>query len=102
MTPFPHRLVHGLGESEIDRPGEELLRAVDTPRSQQLLRANQTQQIALFAAQQVLSAFTAGRRQIGRLDFAATGVIRQYRGVLVIGMGGNHQDTAQYVEFIER
>jgi hypothetical protein len=48
-----------LGVAEIDRSREELLGAVDAARSQQFLRADKAQQVALFGSDQVLPALTS-------------------------------------------
>src|SRR6266545_7570279 len=52
--------------AEIDRPGEELLAAVDAPRVEQLLRAQNAEQITLFVANEILSAVPSGHRQVRR------------------------------------
>ena len=102
MAPFGKVSSAVLRESEVDGAREELLGAVDAPRGQQFLRADQPEQIALFGTDQVLAAFAAGQRKIARAHVPAARVIGQNRGILIVGMRGDHQHAAQYVQLFER
>ena len=64
--------------------------------------ADQPQQIALLRADQVLTTFAAGEREVGRAHVAAARVIGQNGGVLVVGMGGYHQNAAHSIELLQR
>ena len=63
---FSKRFLRSLGEAEVDRAREELFGAVDPAGSQQLLRADHAQRIALLGANQILAAFAARERQDSR------------------------------------
>ena len=101
-APFLETFLGRFGESEIDGAGEELFRAVDTPGREQLLGANDAELVALFGADEVLTALAAGQREIAGAHFSTTRQIGEQRGVFVIGMRGNHEHAADDVEAIER
>ena len=105
MRSCPHfckRLVGGAGESEIDGAGEELLGAIDLPRGQQFLRADDAELRTLFGADQVLAAFAARQREIRGAHVAAAREVGEYGGTLVVGVGGDVQHGAQFVELVQR
>ncbi len=102
MAPLGDGLVGGFREAEVDGAREELLRAIDAAGVQQLLRANQPQRRALLRAEHVLAAFPAGHRKIRRAHVASLGEIRQQLAALVVGMGGDGQHRAQFVQLQQR
>src|SRR5436305_13770304 len=65
-APFFQCLGRGLTETEVDRAGEELLRPVNLAGVQEFLGTDDTQFSALFRADEVLSALSAGHRKIRR------------------------------------
>ena len=65
--PEAQRLVERSREAEVVGAREILARAVDPPRAQQFLRPDQTERNAEVAADQVLTTFAAGQRQVGHL-----------------------------------
>ncbi len=50
------RLLGRLRVAEVDRAGEELLAAVDAPRREQLMRADDAERFPLLGADEVLAA----------------------------------------------
>ncbi len=100
-APFLESFLRSLSESEVDSAGEKLLRAVDTPGCQQLLRADHSQGIALFSANQILAAFAASERKIAGPNFAAARQVGEQRGVLVVGMRRDHQNAPHHVQPVE-
>ena len=92
----------GLGESEVDGAREELLRAVDFPRRQQFLRANHSQRGALLRSDEILAAFAASQRKIRGAHVASAREVREHRRLLVVRMGGDHEDRAEVVQPGER
>ena len=76
-------------------------RAVDSTGCQQFLRSNYAQQLALFGADQVLAALAASEREISGPDLPAPGKIGQQGGVLVVGVRGDHQGTADHVQLVQ-
>ena len=71
------RFLGRLREAEINRPGEVLFASVNAPRGQQFLGPDHAHFVALFAADQVLPAFSAGQSKIGRSYVASPGQISQ-------------------------
>ena len=105
MRSCPHflqRLVGGARESEIDGAGEELLGAVDLPRGQQFLRADDAELRALFGADQVLAAFAARQRKICRAHVPAAREVGEHGGTLVVRVGRDVQHRSQFVELVQR
>ena len=91
-----------LRESEIDGAREELLRAVDLARRQQLLRANDAELRALFGTDQVLPAFTARQRKVRRAHVPSAREVGEHRGALVVGVRGDVQYRAQFIQLVQR
>ena len=60
------------------------------------------QRIALFGANQILTAFAAGERQITRPDPAPARQVSQQRCVLIVRVRRDHQNAAHHVQPIER
>ena len=101
LAPDPQRLVGALRETEVARAGEELLRAVDPARRQQLLRPDEAQRRPLLGADQVLPAVAARDRQIGRAHERAVGQVGEQRRVLVVGVGRDVEDAAGDAELAQ-
>ena len=98
VPPLAQGLLHGPGETEVDRAREKLPGAVDLARRQQLLGANQAELRALLGADQVLATLTTGRRKISRAHVPAPGKIGQHARALVVRMGADHKHRAHFVE----
>ena len=81
----------GLGESEIVGPGEELGGAIQPSSREQLFAAEQPQRFAQFASDQVLSTLSPIQRQIPGLGTHASDQDREQLGILIVGVGGDHQ-----------
>jgi hypothetical protein len=101
-APFLETFLGRFGESEIDGAREELFRAVDTPGREQLLGTNDAELVALFGADEVLTAFASRQREVAGAHFSTTRQIGEQCGVFVVGMRGNHEHAADDVEAIER
>ncbi len=101
VSPFLEGFLGGLGEAEVDGAREKLLRAIDSAGCQQLLRSDHAQRIALFRADQILAALAARKREISGPDLPAAGEVGQQRGVFVVGVRGDHQGTADYIQLVQ-
>jgi len=99
--PDLERLVGALRVAEVDRPREELLGAVEAPRAQQLVRADDAEQFAGLRPDEVLAAVAAGQREVAGPHLAAVGQPRQEGGVLVVGVGRHVQGAAHHAEPLE-
>src|ERR1700693_4440610 len=64
VAPNGERFLRRLRVAEVDGPCEVLLASVDAPRGEKLLRAEDAEQLALFVADEVLSAVAARHRQV--------------------------------------
>ena len=69
------------------------MRAVDPAGRQQLLRADHTQRVTQFVADQVLPAVATREREIRRLHVLPPRQPREKPRVLVVRMRADHQDT---------
>src|SRR5437016_8562991 len=58
----------GLGKAEVERAREILVRAVDAPRRQQFIRADDAERFAELVSNEVLAAVPAVERKVGGLD----------------------------------
>ena len=76
VAPDAEGLFGRLGEAEVNGAREELLRAVDATRGQKLLRAHESEQLALLRAEKVLAAVAARERKIGRAHASTAREIR--------------------------
>jgi hypothetical protein len=101
LPPDPQRLLGALREAEVAGPGEELLAPVDAPRRQELLRPDQAQGRPLLCADQVLSAVAARDREIPGSHQLPVGQVRDERGVLVVGVGGDIEDAADHAQLAQ-
>src|SRR5947207_15594575 len=71
LWPVLPRLVGGLRESKVVLSSEILMRAVNPPRREQLLRPDNAERFAELVANEILSAIAARERHIGCLDALA-------------------------------
>ncbi len=91
-----------LRESEVVRPGEELLAVIDPPRGQKFLRADDAELLAQLRSDQVLAAIAARHREIRRIVKRAVRPIRDQPGILVIGMRRDVEHAAEHIQLFER
>ena len=84
-------LVQRLGVAEVVGAGEVLPGAVEPAGGQQLLGPDEPQRLAQLRPDQVLAALTPVEREIGRLRPHAAHQDGQQLGVLVVGMGADHE-----------
>src|SRR3954462_13627880 len=84
MTPLLARLFDAERESEVHRPREVLLRAVEPMNRQQLFGPQHPERLKDLRADLILSAVTASRRYQRRAHPAAVAHDREQRVVLVI------------------
>jgi hypothetical protein len=102
VVPEAQRLLGRLGEAEIDGAGEELPPAVDAPRRQQLLRADEAQKIADLGTDQVLSAVAARHREVTRVRQPPLAEVGDEAGVLVVRVGGHVEHARQDAQLLQR
>ncbi len=98
---FCERLVGSLGVAEIDRPGEELLGAVDPAGGEELLRADHAEEIALFVADEVLPAVASGEREITGAHQLLVLEPCEHGRVLVVGMRRHEEHRAHDGELLQ-
>jgi hypothetical protein len=95
-VPDRQRLGRRLGVAEVAGAGEKLLGAVDAAGGEQLLGADEAEQRPLLGADQVLAAIAARQRQVGGAQQALAVQVGQKPRVLVVGVGGDIKDVADY------
>src|SRR5262249_38055753 len=86
VSPVLHRFFGGAREAEVDGAREELLRAIDLPGVQQLLRADDAHLRALLTADQILPALAARERKIRSAHVPPAREVREHSCALIIGM----------------
>src|SRR5207248_5135012 len=91
--PEAERLLGRLGVAEVVGASEKLLRAVELARREQLLGPDDSQLGPELLADQVLTTFAAGERQIGGLRAHAARQEDEELCVFVVGMRADHQDA---------
>ena len=96
--PQPQCFVDALRVAEVERAGEELLPAVQRACGEQLARADDAEAFVQPWPDQVLSAFAPAERQVRGLGSHSAREGGEQAGVLVIGVGGDHQDALHAVE----
>src|SRR5947208_4571759 len=99
--PEAQGFVDRLGIAEVVRAREELAGAVDPPGGEQLLRADDAELGAELGADQVLSPFAAGERQIGHLSAEPPGEEGDQIRVLVVGVRPDHEDALVGAELLQ-
>ena len=100
--PLGERLVRGLGEPEVDGPGEELLAAVDGARRHQLVAADDAQPFPQLRADEILASLASRQRQIGGAHTHAAREGGDRVGVLVIRVRGDHQHPLDAVQLAQQ
>lgn len=101
VAPDGKRLLWSLGEAEVGAAGEVLLGAVQVPRGQELLGADEGQAVAQFGPDEVLTAPAPGHGEVGRAHLGALGEGGEGRRVLVVGVGRDVQHRAQHLELVQ-
>jgi hypothetical protein len=91
-----------LGETEVVGAGEVLARPVQRSGREQLLGAKDSERRPELVPDQVLPSLTAGQREVRRLGPHSAREHREQLGVLVIGVGGDHEDAPGVTEESER
>ena len=84
--------------AEVARAAEELAAPVDRPRGQELLGADDAEQIAKLGADHVLAAVPAGERQVRGPVVPAPGKVGDQLRVLVVGMRRDVEDAPEHAE----
>src|SRR6185369_8524215 len=79
VAPDGERFVRTFGETEVEGAGEHLLRAVNAPRREQLLRADHAEELALFIADEILPAVAARQREVAGAVEAIVRPVRKER-----------------------
>ena len=87
-----------LGEAVVEGVAEVLLRAIEAPRLQQLLGANDAERVEQFRADDVLAAFAAVQRNVGHTCMIAARCSRDERRVLVIRMRARMQHARRRLQ----
>ncbi len=75
--------------------------SVDAPGGEKLLGAEDSQRVALLAAEQILAPFAAGQGQVGGAHVQSAGKIGQKRRIFVIGMSSDHHDAAECIQALQ-
>ena len=101
LAPLGEGFLVALGEPEVPRPREKLLSAVDAPRGEEFLRADDAQRVTQFRANEVLAPFPAREGKIAD----AHGAFLRHAGdelcVLVVGMCGDVEHAAAFAELAQ-
>ena len=98
LRPVPERLCGRLREAEVICAREELSCAIDAPRGEQLLSANDAECFTKFVADGVLSAVAARERQVCDIGACAACQPAEQLCVFIIGMGADHEDACRGAE----
>jgi hypothetical protein len=85
-------LLQRLGVAEVVGAGKELPRAVEPPGGQQLLGPDQAERLTQLRPDEVLPALTAVEGQVRGLGPHAAHQHGEELGVLVVGVGADHED----------
>ena len=102
VSPDLQRFIGTLRVAEVDGAREELFAPVDAPRGQQLLCADDAEELALFIAEKILAAVAPRHGKIRSAHEAIVGEPGVERGVFVVGMRRDLQRAADDGEFLER
>src|SRR5439155_11578102 len=92
------RLGWVLREAEIDRPREELPSAVESPRREQFLRADDAELFAELRPQDILPAVAARDGEIRRSIPVAAREVRDELRVLIVLMRRDVEHAAHFAE----
>ena len=101
VTPLLEGFLRRLGEAEIDRAREKLLRPVDSSRGQQLLGADHSQRVPLLGANQILAALAPRQRKISGAHVSPPRQVCQQRRVLIVRMRRDHQRASHNVQAVQ-
>ena len=93
LVPFRLGLGQRFREAVVECAREELLAAVEPPRLQQFLGANDTKRVEQLRPDDVLPALAACQRQIRDARVVASCRPRHERRVFIIGMGARVEDA---------
>ena len=99
--PEPERFLGGFGKPEVVCPGEELPRAIQLTRREQLFGTNDPQRGTELGPDQVLTPFAAREREIGGLRAPAARQQHEQLRVLVVGVRTDHQDALVAAELAQ-
>src|SRR5690606_17435909 len=102
LVPQRRGFLPRLREAVVERAREELLAAVERPRLQQLLGADDAERVEELGADEVLSTLAAVERQVGHARVVAAGDAGDERRVLVVGMRARVQGAGRRLEAFER
>ena len=94
VPPFLDRFFDAEREPEVDRPREELLRAVEAVHGEELLGPQDAERLKQLGADLVLAAVAARRGHEHRAHTLAEAQHRQQRVVLIVGMRGRLHERA--------
>ena len=100
VVPDAHALFGRLRKPEIDCSCEELFGVVDASRIEQFLCSNNTEALAKFRADQILSAVPARNGKISGIVKRAVRPERHQICVFVIGVRRDVKNAAKHVELL--
>ena len=100
--PEAEGLIDRLRKAEIVGPREELARAVELTRGEQLLGTDDAELGAELGTDQILAALTARQRQIRRLRAHPARQQHQELGILVVGVRADHEHALVAAELPQR
>jgi hypothetical protein len=100
--PETKRLFCVLGKAEVVGAREELAGAVELPRREQLLRADDAELGTQLRSDQVLPAFAPAERQVRDLRTHAPRKQHEQLRVFVIGMRADHEDALVAAELSQQ
>ena len=100
--PEAHRLVQRARVTEVVGAGEELPGAVQLPRRDELLRAQQPQRHPELSSDQVLPTLAPREREVGGLGSVPAGHQGQKAGVLVVGVRADHEHAVGYGQAVQK
>ena len=98
LAPHAGGFLQRLGEPEVELPAEELLTAVQSPRLQQLLRANDSQGLEELGPDGILPAFPTREGKVPHAGVIAAGEPGHEQRVLVIRVRADDQHARRGLE----
>jgi hypothetical protein len=101
LVPLRRRLVARFGEPVVERPREELLAAVEPPRLQQLLGADDSEGVEELGADDVLPALAAVQRQVGHARVVAARHAGDEARVFIVGMRAGVEHAGRGLQALE-
>src|SRR5262249_1905346 len=100
--PLLESLSPRLAEAKVKRAREELLRAVQSPRREQLFGPDDTERFVYLGAYDVLTAVASRKRQISGARLPASRQVRKQPAVFVVRMCAGVKDTRNDAELPNR